>query len=214
MNSIVSAETVSWFCRGGSSSPMAGRSLSPAGGANRLCCFSFSARSERGTTVMAGSMRTGCSCTSFSCLATTCSVRTALATSPTLRSSRAAYESRTRRTRPSSQLPTRSAICSHENEKNRLRPTASSTSRARVPPVKPTPRDSQPASIWPITPPAPLSPSVPPGRCMPQLYRRSASMPSEQVSRSTKPMPSSQCTRGKASGCLPLVTRRLLARRR
>jgi len=44
---------------------------------------------------------------------------------------------RTRRTRPSIQLPTRSATVSHENEKNRLRPIASITKKASVLPVKP-----------------------------------------------------------------------------
>ncbi|MNY25116.1 hypothetical protein D3C86_1588760 [compost metagenome] len=92
VNSMVSADTVSWLFSGGSSRLMAGRSPSapPEGAKNSDCCFSFSTRSDFGTTVMAGSMRTGCSWTSFSCLATTCSVRTALATWPTLRSSRAA----------------------------------------------------------------------------------------------------------------------------
>ncbi len=88
---MVSAETVSWLFRGGSSRLMAGRSPSapPAGGENqRLLLFFFGALGV-GHHGDGRSMRTGCSCTSFSCLATTCSVRSACATSPTLRSWRA-----------------------------------------------------------------------------------------------------------------------------
>lgn len=101
-------------------------------------------------------------------------------------------ELRTRNTMPSIQAPTRSAMFSQENEKNRLRPMASMTRKASVLPVKPMLRPIRSASVWPMTPPAPLACSDAPGRCMPRLGRRRASMPSEPTISRKKPMPSSQ----------------------
>ena len=134
VNSRVSVETVSWTGGGGSSRLSGGNWLSVIS-ANRACCFSFSTRSDLGTTVTAGSMRTGCSWTSFSCLATTTSARACTATSPTLRSSRACQEFLMPRSPSSSQEPILSATTSHEKPKNRLAPMANRTSSSRVAPV-------------------------------------------------------------------------------
>ena len=194
VNSSVSALTVS--CAAGASSSSASGGSGESGRSRKSGrCFSFTTRSDFGTSTTCGTTSTGSRRTT-SCFACTTASRIASACAPSSRSLRSSARRLSQMTARSSQVPMRSISFSHDSPKNSDEPAANSVSSSSVAPLNPRSFDSPRPRISPSAPPAAC------GSVTGRLYRRSAS--SAALDSNTSANPSTPSERGwsvSSSGC-------------